>query len=328
MAARRTRQRGGDTITTSNDSHNEPKENVYLFPKMLDHYQVQLTRMLEAEQYGEAKRLLRFLLQCRGEDRRHYEEWGNLLAWLDMAFPDAESDGALGMQPDAEEDIDEESLRRDALDPGEQDEAYVQQVLYIMKNHPMIDQQMLALERAALLRSHEVDETIVKWLSEEAVHPIVQFKALQCLRKRGVTGRIAMERFGETRELEVEVTPLSMDDFPQPIQQMLDRVEKVTEVSDPTLPHFAKELWKECLQFLYGTSVYSLMLRDDEETVDCYAAALHLTLIMAVYGSADEDEIRETYGITGELRFRYEQACRALRQIADFQEGYGGDPEP
>ncbi|AJY76035.1 hypothetical protein VN24_17595 [Paenibacillus beijingensis] len=294
---------------------------------MLDHYQVQLTRMLEAEQYGEAKRLLRFLLQCQGEDRRHYEEWGNLLAWLDMAFPGTGNDSPEG-DPDAEEDIDEDSLRREALDPGEQDESYVQQVLYIMKNHPMIDQQMLALERAAHLRSHEVEEAIVKWLSGEAVHPIVQFKALQCLRKRGVTGRIALERLGETVELDVEVTPLSMDDFPSQIQQMLERVEKVTEVNDPTLPHFAKELWKECLQFLYGTSVYSWMLRDDMETVDCFAAALHMTLLLAVYGSADDDEIRDTYGITGELRFRYEQACRALRQIAEFQEGYGDDPEP
>jgi hypothetical protein len=57
---------------------------------MLDHYQIQLTRMLEAEQYGEAKELLRFLLHVRGEEPRNYEEWENLLAWLDMAFPDGE----------------------------------------------------------------------------------------------------------------------------------------------------------------------------------------------------------------------------------------------
>ena len=103
----------------------------------------------------------------------------------------------------------------------------------------------------------------------------------------------------------------------------MERVESVTETIDPTLPHFARELWKECLQYLYGSSSYFRMLAEDEAVVDCYAAALHLTLLLAVYGSAIEEDIRHTYGITDELRFRYEQACRSLRQITDLQEGYG-----
>ena len=108
--------------------------------------------MLEAEQYGDAKRLLQFLLQCQGEEQRNYEEWGNLLAWLEMAFPDIGEDASgEGEEPS------EEQLRSAALGGGEQDESYLQQVLYIMKNHPMLDQQLLALERAAHLRSPEVD---------------------------------------------------------------------------------------------------------------------------------------------------------------------------
>ena len=54
--------------TTPNDPREDDARNVYLFPNMLDHYQIQLTRMLEAEQFGEAKRLIRFLLGCRGQD--------------------------------------------------------------------------------------------------------------------------------------------------------------------------------------------------------------------------------------------------------------------
>ena len=294
-----------------------------MFPNMLDHYQFQLTRMLEAEQYGEARELLQFLLHCQGEDQRHYEEWSNLLKWVEMAFPDSLS-GNNGSQTTENED----DLRRQALDPGEQDEEYINQVLYIMKNHPMIDQQMLALERAALLESAEVSREIRSWLAEASLHPVVQFKALQCLRKRGESGNVSMERLGEQARLEIEATPLSLDDFPQPVLAVLERVERVTEIIDASLPHFARELWKECLQFLYGTSTYRWMLDERDEMVDCYAAALHLALATAAYGTADEEEIREAYGITESLRFRYEQACRMMRHVAEGSQESGPNSEP
>ncbi|MOA28451.1 hypothetical protein D3C78_1493940 [compost metagenome] len=117
-----------------------------------------------------------------------------------------------------------------------------------------------------------------------------------------------------------------MEDFPQVVSRILERTEQIAEVDDPTLPHFARELWKESLQFLYGTTAYQWMLREEEDTVDCFAAALHLTLLLTVYGSANDDDIREIYGITEALRFRYEQACRALRQVAVLQQT--GDDEP
>jgi hypothetical protein len=287
-----------------------------LFPSMLDHYQVQLTRMLEAEQYGEAKELLRFLLQCQGEDARHYEEWDSLLTWLDMAFPgegnDEEGTGFLLAKREKEED--EATMREQLLNPPDQDEAYVNQVLYIMQNHPMIDQQILALERAAYIQAPDMDESIKKLaLATEQVHPVVQFKALQCLRKRGASWiTYTGETWRNGGASNLEATPLSMDEFPSPVIRILERTEQVAEVDDPTLPHFARELWKESLQFLYGTAAYHWMLREDEDTVDYFAAALHLTLLLTVYGSANDDDIRDTYGITEGLRFRYEQACKAL----------------
>lgn len=300
-----------------------------MFPSMLDQYQIQLTRMLEAEQYGEAKELLRFLLQCQGEEERHYEEWDSLLTWLDMAFPEDGSgdDGKGYIIATPNKDEDEASLREQILNPPDQDEAYVNQVLYIMQHHPMIDQQILALERAAFIKSTNIDESIVTWLLTKQVHPVVQFKALQCLRRREASGPITLERLGETVQLELDTTPLSMDEFPPAINRILERTEKVAEVDDPTLPHFARELWKESLQFLYGTAAYHWMLREDDDTVDCFAAALHLTLLLTVYGSANDDDIRDTYGITESLRFRYEQACRALRQVAVLQQSGEDEPE-
>ncbi|MFS0727336.1 hypothetical protein [Paenibacillus sp. 1P07SE] len=298
------------------------QDNVYLFPNMLDHYQFQLTRMLEAEQYEEARELLQFLLHCKGEDQRHYEEWSNLLKWVEMAFPESLSEQSRN-QPSESED----ELRKQVLSTAEQDEEYINQVLYIMKNHPMIDQQMLALERAALLDSDIVSPEIRAWLASSTLHPVVQFKALQCLRRRGEAGMMALERLGEQVQLEIEATPLALEDFPQPVLAVLERVERVTEVIDASLPHFARELWRECLQFLYGTSTYNWMLDDRDEMVDCFAAALHLALAMAAYGKAEEEEIRELYGITESLRFRYEQACRMMRLVADGSQGPGNDSE-
>jgi hypothetical protein len=297
---------------------------------MLDQYQIQLTRMLEAEQFGEAKRLLRFLLGCQGEEKRHYEEWSNLLSWLEMAFPSGQygmSDGAdeSGMQKDDEEDEDEESLRRLALSSERQDDEYVKQILYIMQHHPMPDQQILALERAVHLVHPDVNPAIESWLASEELHPALQFKALQCLRRRGASGSVELERLGETVELSFDETPLSMDDFPDAVTRVAERVESVTEVIDSTLPHFAREMWKQCLQCIYGTSAYSRLLKGDEETIDCFAAALHQVLELSVYGRTDDTAIRDTYGITDGLRFRYEQAARTLRGVAEYESGEEGN---
>lgn len=298
-----------------------------MFPRMLDQYQLQLTRMLEAEQYGEAKQLLRFLMNCQGEEKRHYEEWGSLLTWLDMAFPTFEaSDHGYGSLENAElkADEDEDSFRRDALAPEEYDDAYVQQVLYIMRNHPIPDQQVLALERAAHIQHPDVDEAIVAWLTGSELHPALQFKALQCLHRRGVTGKLPLLRMGEQVELEIELTPLSMDGFPGPVSRVLERVESVTEVIDVTMPHFAREMWKECLQCFYGTTIYDRLVNGDDETIDCFAGALHLIVELSLYDRASDDDIRDTYGITQALRFQYEQACRSLRQVALLQDREDG----
>ncbi|WP_240941907.1 hypothetical protein [Paenibacillus sp. HB172176] len=297
-----------------------------MFPNMLDQYQISLTRMLESERYGEAKELLGFLLHCQGKEKHHYEEWKSLLEWLDMAFPEGDYAGA-ELRSEGSEEPTEEKIRRELLNPPMQDEAYLNQVMYIMQHHPMIDQQMLALERAVYLEAEQVSDDIRNWLQEDdSIHPMVQFKALQCLKKRGATGAVSLERMDEAVDLAIEDTPLSLEEFPRTVLRILERTERVAENDDPTLPHFARELWKESLQFLYGTSAYNWMLRDDEETTDCYAAALHLTLQLTVYGSANDDDNRDTYGITDSLRFRYEQACRTLRSVAMLL--HAGDDEP
>ncbi|WP_244226611.1 hypothetical protein [Paenibacillus protaetiae] len=104
------------------------------------------------------------------------------MSWLDMAFPADEYGGTERQEPEE----DEAALREQLLNPKDQDQDYINQVLYIMKNHPMVDQQLLALERSVYIQAPEVTDIITEWLESEPVHPVVQFHALQCLRKRGL----------------------------------------------------------------------------------------------------------------------------------------------
>ncbi|MFD2116504.1 hypothetical protein ACFSTH_07530 [Paenibacillus yanchengensis] len=308
---------------------------------MLDQYQLQLTRLLETERYAEAKQLIRFLLQCKGLEETHYEEWNNLLDWLEMAFPSATySDSPCNEEnyklevhtrseeideqtakyleqfgaelDDSEGELREKLIRSMQLDPV--DENFANQIVYIIKNHPVLEQQLLALERAAYLDVPHIEQHLVEWLEQEKVHPVLQFKTLQCLKRRKHDQVITMERMNEKVQLSVMDTPLQFEEFPPSVQTILQQTQEQVEVQDVTLPYFAKELWRECVEFLYGTSYYNRFIIEPL-AIPCLAAALHEILCLTVYGEANETEIRERYHIDDSLRFGYEQAARLLRQV-------------
>ena len=303
--------------------------NVYLMPSMVKEYRGRLRRLLETERFGEAHALLRFLLDCRGQDGEAYGEWRRLLRWLEAVFPElaarsggpaadeafSGTEGGTAGAPEDEPPDDEEAMRGRALKPrGDGDRELARRVIGELKQSPRLEQRLLALEKAVYLDDPEVDREILEWLLGEPMHPSVQFRALQTLRRRGVTGRVLLNRAGEQVELEIERTPLKPEDYPPAAGEVLERACRSSESYDPTLPQFARELWDEILKSIYGTSDYEWMASGEEEAVDCWAAALHLMVQTAAYGRADEAEIRAAYGIPESLRFRFEQACRAVRR--------------
>ncbi|MCM3632473.1 MULTISPECIES: hypothetical protein [Paenibacillus] len=279
---------------------------------MLDQYQIQLTQYLEKEQYEDAKELLRFLLQCQGDERQHAIEWGNLLNWLEQAFPSTDIVDEL----DQAEDL-EQQFRKAALgDYGSISSFQASEKLMSqLESGVPMEQQIVALERAEFIEAEGLDERLIQWLESSALHPALQFKALQTLKKRGASGTVTFTRLGEVVELEIEKTPLSMNEFPESVNAILDKAVMALEAIDVTMPILVTELWMECLQCLYGTRSYGWMLHEDEYIEDCFAAGLHTTIQLIVYGQAVEDDIREIYGITDEYRFRYEQASRIIRDI-------------
>ncbi|MFC9711740.1 hypothetical protein ACFTRD_26705 [Paenibacillus sp. NPDC056933] len=272
--------------------------------------------MLENERYGEAMDLLRFLLQCQGQEERHYDEWRALLEWLQAAFPHYGEDPPMVHEEREEEEISEEDMaRQHARSKLEQDDGYADKLLRTVMEEPLSEQTMLALEQLAYLDRPEIDDSLTGWLKDKTLHPLLQFRVLQTLRRRGVQGVIAFTRGEEPVEVEIDTVPLRPEDFPLQIVQILERVADQTEVHEPTLFYFAQELWIQYVMAVYGTRDYMSMLEENDSMTDIWAAALHMTVADSLGGSHDEEDTRSMYAVTGAMRFRLEQAYRSMKQF-------------
>lgn len=274
--------------------------------------------MLENERYGEAMDLLRFLLQCQGQDQRHYDEWRALLEWLEAAFPqsargtkDREDDGEAEEEP-SEEDMKRQNVRAKLAE----DRFYAEKLLRTAQQEPFGEQNLLALEQLSYLEGADIDNALVEWLQSRPLHPLLQFRVLQTLRKRGMLGSIELIRGQERAQIDVESVPLGPEEFPPQIALITERVAQQTEVQEPTLYYFAQELWTQFIMAIYGTDDYdSIVNEQDDETIDIWAASLHQTVAETLTGSRSDEEIRHMYGVTDTMRFRFEQAYRTMKQF-------------
>jgi hypothetical protein len=294
----------------------QPRDNLVLFPKTLDYYQIELTKMLETERYGDAKALLSFLLQCRGDAEKHHTEWQALLGWLEAAFPGATA-GAweTESEDEAEAQGEEDVMRRQVEDRLQGNVDYIPRLLATLNQEADPEKQLIALSQLLHAEHPDIELSLKAWLGKDEYVPEVQFRALQALKKNGA-GTVAMWRNGESLNIEAGDTPMHFSEFPGAIHQVLERVKQTSEVSDPTLSYFAEEMWKECVQTAYGTPAYASMAEENDGVTDLWAAALHQLLLEKLHVQHGDEGIREQYGITDELRFRYEQALRWLRQYA------------
>ncbi|MCM3129909.1 MULTISPECIES: hypothetical protein [unclassified Paenibacillus] len=300
------------------DTNSQTKEkNIVLFPKTLDYYQIQLTVMLENERYTEAMSLLEFLLQCEGQEKRNHEEWEALLDWLRAAFPQyIDRDQREDRRSDEDlEESEEDFARQNARNKMAEDGAYADKLLRTVMEEPLSEQTMLALDQLAYIETPGIDQSLCEWLQQRKLHPLLQFRVLQTLRKRGSQATVSLTRGSEKVEVEVESIPLRPDEFPFPIIRVLELVADQTEVHEPTLFYFAQELWSQYVMAVYGTSDYRSMLEGDDSTLDIWAAALHAAVAESLGGSLDEEEIRRVYEITSEVRFRFEQAYRSIKRF-------------
>lgn len=269
--------------------------------------------MLETERYKEAADLLKFLLQCQGQDPRNYEEWQALLDWLSGAFPMLEGES---LQQDDDDSDSEEWIARQHVEAKiAEDRDYADKLLHTIMDKPLSEQTLLALDQLSYLDQPEIDDTLIRWLDENKLHPLLQFRVMQTLRRRGSHGTLSLLRSGEMVEVEIESVPLKPAEFPPPVQAVLERVGDQTQVQDPTLFYFAQELWTQFIMAIYGTQDYISILGEEDYMLDIWAAALHQMLSDSLPGGMEEESIRTLYGITDSMRLRYEQAYRSMRQF-------------
>ncbi|WP_231891253.1 hypothetical protein [Paenibacillus swuensis] len=275
--------------------------------------------MLETEQYGEAVGLLEFLLQCQGEEERTYEEWGSLLNWLVTAFPHVK-DGQV--QPDTEQDLTENDILKEHVKyKTDSDPDYARKIIDTLIHSREMDKKLLALGQLSYIDHPSIDKELVRFAEGKSLHPLIQSKAVQTLKTRGVEGEIRLNKHGETITVDIEAFPMGPDDFPQQVREILLRVQEVSEVHSPALSYFAEETWNEFLFYVYGTSAYRQLLEHDDSTMDVWAAALHGTLLETMGGDLDPGELFDMYGIHDALVFRFEQAHKLLKSYVQSAAG-------
>ncbi len=288
---------------------NHYKENVVLFPKTIEYYQLKLTRMLENEQYREAHELLSFLIKCQGDDRQTQEEWKALYDWL--------NDNVIHAGVYDEEELTELDIYREQVQSkADQNHAYTKKLLDILlQETSSMEQKMLALDQLTYIDHQQINDILKRWLTTVELHPLIQYKVLQTLKIRGVTGEVNLSKCGEQAEVEISHTPLDISEFPDRIMLVKQRVERISEVQHPALSYFAEQTWKDFLHYIYGTSIYDQLLTEDEAGIDTWAAALHFTAVESMIGHAEEEEILEAYGVTQAMLFRFEQACVIIKRF-------------
>jgi hypothetical protein len=294
-------------------------ENVILFPKTIEYYQKELTRMLEGERYLEAARLLKLLLKCRNDDPQYKEEWQSLLDWLTTTFPETAEDreadaGEFGDEDD--EDSEAGMLRRHVRDKAANDSKYPDKLMDMLDPHAPVARQMMALEQLAHLDRQTVGERLRSWLRESRLHPLVQFRGLQVLKTIGEIGTIEIHKLGQKVTLAIAEVPLAYDQFPQRVRSVAERVASELEPDEPGLIEFAAATWNDFLGFVYGTSVYEELLAIDDSAKDVWAAALHHTLQETVAGSADDESLSRRYRLPESAARPLQRAKQVIKLFA------------
>ena len=284
--------------------------NVVLFPNTLDYYQMELTNWLENERYDEAMALLQWLLQCSGQEKENYAEWDMLLSWLKQMNTKHDS------LPD--EQTEQEMASEYVTAKQQQDADYAHKLLNAVIQKPLSEHTLFALEQLVHFEFPLMNESLIQWLVQKPLHGLLQFKVLQTLRRRGEQSTLVLTRNNEQVTIEINAVPLSHDEFPSCIGRVADIIVEKTEIVEPNLFYFAKELWFQYITTIYGTNIYLLIISEEQCMIDIWAAALHMVTAERL-GMAHTDEwIKLTYAITTQMEPALQ---RAYGSIMDFISG-------
>lgn len=259
--------------------------------------------------------LLQFLLQCRNDDQQTTDEWNALLQWLRSTFT---SYRELDVPPDTDldEEVTEEDLHKQRFyTKMSEDPNYVKKLLEIILSEPRMDKKMVALEQLVIADHPQINDTLVRWLEQVDLHPLVQFKVLRTLRERQCAATVSIQRCGEQVEIDIADTPLQLEQYPSGVQRVIHRIKDVSEVHHPNLTYFVEHTWQEFLAYIYGTSLYAPLKQMSEDDVDIWAAALHQAVVETMTGTNDDETIIASYKLNTEQRKQVEHVYERVKSF-------------
>ena len=277
--------------------------------------------MLETERYEEAIALLRFLGKCDSGDNRTNEEWWALLAWLESMRLGDNQETISDDQDDLEE-TETDLFRQHLRTKTDQDPQYITQLIEMLQPNVAASRQILALNQLAYMEEvadakYNITEALASWLETGIISPWVQFKALQVLKIRRFKGEIGVTKEGMKIMLDIDEVPLRLEQYPEKVGLVLQKLRQVAEINEPSLVYFAEEIWEQYLAYIYGTVSYDQLVNGDQASVNAWASALHSKIGELMSGDAKETDIQILYEIPEESKLLWKQAFQSLQDFSD-----------
>lgn len=256
-----------------------------LLPATVMHYSSQLTEFIEHDRIAEAIILLRFLTQCEvlEENEVHKAEWKNVLEMLEKEFPQV-----------ADEEIeDEREMRRRVAEmKAENNITYVDQMAVQFLNGG--DQQAFALDQLSLLNYERLAPMLLSWLQEER-DTMIQWMALQVLRKHGWSEPVRFVKHGAEVTVEASEIPLEEDDYPMAWRQVGYLATEMASHMDAQLAEWVGQTWMHVFISQFGTSHYEAWIKQLGTYPTMWACAVHYQVAELVSPGLDFALFAEAY---------------------------------
>jgi hypothetical protein len=286
------------------------KEKLILFPTAIDHYQVQLIQYLEMERYADAYALLRYLDQFT-VDEQTAKEWTVLKNWL-VGTVGAEE----GQTFIEDEWTEEQLLRQNVQNKLEREQNFTAKLMETLVQTSRMEKQLVSLEQLSVIENPAINESIKEWLENRQIHPLVQFKALQVLKTRGLKGTVKMYKGGEIVRCVVQDTPLQFNQFPIAVRRVLNRVIEASENTYASIGFFAEEMWTDYVSHIYATPLFQRLSKENDEHLNVWSSVLHHLVMESLHLTVDYKEMIAIYGVDPVTDGYWRKAYLQLKNFA------------
>lgn len=280
-------------------------------PKTIEYYETQLTEFLMSERYEQAAEVLRLLQHASGVDAGKRQQWAEMLTWMEMMFPELLFHS--GASDSDDQKFSEEELRYQTLsDKISQQNIKPGHLLESLRATDSPDEQLVMLERLSYSADPEAVTGIRGWLTERERNPLLQFKALQALKRLGDEEQLQLNRFGDRMLVCPADTPSEAGEIPPGIVRVFQLVKSVSDSTQPVIGDFSAQMMWDFIAISFGTSLYNEMAQAEEGQMKVWASALHVFLETHVFGGSVPDQIWEIYDVSSEQMDEWEHVYRQI----------------